>query len=63
MTPTNIIWEEKLMRGGMVWHPEEGDQKINQYLDQTNHAPYAVIFGLLVVGISAFTGLVLMGTF
>ena len=51
------------MKGGMVWHPEEGDQKVNQYLDNTNHAPYAVIFGILLIAICAFTGLILMGTF
>ncbi len=51
------------MKGGMVWHPEEGDQKVNQYLDSTNHAPYAVIFAILLISICAFTGLILMGTF
>lgn len=30
----------------MIWHPEEKDEKVNQYLDRTNHAPYGVIFAL-----------------
>ncbi len=32
----------------MVWYPEEKDQKINEYLDQTNHAPYELIIGLSI---------------
>lgn len=25
----------------MTWHPEERDEKVNQYLSQVNRAPYA----------------------
>lgn len=28
----------------MIWHPEEKDAKVNQYLDQMNRAPYGLIF-------------------
>lgn len=51
------------MKGGMIWHPEEKDRKVNQYLEATNHAPYAVIAAILMVIFCAFTVLVLMGTF
>ncbi|WP_172657298.1 hypothetical protein [Myxosarcina sp. GI1] len=39
----------------MVWHPEEKDQKVNQYLEQTNHAPYQSIVLLLLAGVCLFT--------
>jgi hypothetical protein len=47
----------------MIWHPEEHDQRVNQYLDSMNHAPYptiiAVVFGVFCV----FTIAVLLGSF
>ncbi len=51
------------MRGGMVWHPEEKDSKVNEYLETTNHAPYAVIAGTVMAVFCVFTTLVLLGTF
>ncbi len=39
----------------MIWHPEEKDQKVNQYLEQINHAPYAAIMGLLIGLLCLFT--------
>lgn len=34
----------------MIWQPEQSDKNVNEYLDQINHAPYALIvflgFGL-----------------
>ena len=51
------------MKGGMTWHPEEKDNRVNQYLDKVNHAPYAVIAATLAVIFCVFTALVLMGTF
>lgn len=30
----------------MIWHPEEKDAKVNEYLDRVNRAPYGVIFTL-----------------
>ena len=27
--------------GSMIWHPEEGDKKASEYLDNVNHAPYS----------------------
>jgi hypothetical protein len=45
----------------MVWHPEDKDQRVNEYLEKVNHAPYAVILGLALGGICLFTLLVLFG--
>ena len=36
---------------GMIWHPEDKDQKVNQYLAQTNRAPYEAI---IAVGFAIF---------
>jgi Fe2+ transport system protein B len=47
----------------MVWRPEEKDQKVNQYLDQMNHAPYLQIIALTVVLFFTFTLLILIGAF
>jgi len=48
----------------MVWKPDkERDQKVNAYLDRINHAPYEIIFLLLLGLISAFTLVVLVGVF
>ena len=47
----------------MIWHPEPKEQKVNQYLDQTNHEPWlAILAGVLIV-VCSFTVLVLLGTF
>lgn len=47
----------------MIWHPEDKDTAVNQYLEQLNHAPYTVIFALLLGGFCLFTFLVLLGIF
>jgi hypothetical protein len=47
----------------MIWHPEPGDKKVNQYLDRTNHEPWIVIVGVSLLIVSSFTFLVLLGTF
>lgn len=47
----------------MIWHPEPKDQKINQYLDQTNREPWLAIFGVSMLIVFVFTLLVLLGTF
>ena len=47
----------------MIWHPEERDQKVNEYLDSNNHAPYAVIIAVGFVGFCIFTLAILLGTF
>lgn len=39
----------------MIWHPEEKDSKVNQYLDQANHAPYPAIAGLLFGAVCVLT--------
>lgn len=46
--------EVKIMRS-MIWHPEEKDSKVNEYLEHANHAPYPAIAGLLAVGFCALT--------
>jgi Fe2+ transport system protein B len=47
----------------MIWHPEEKDQKVNEYIDKTNRAPYFGII-LAVLGVfTAFTAAVLLGAF
>lgn len=56
------IHEVRIMKD-MIWHPEERDRKVNQYLDSTNHAPYAVIIAALVVSFCVFTLAILLGTF
>jgi F0F1-type ATP synthase assembly protein I len=47
----------------MIWHPEEKDAKVNQYLDQMNHAPYGLIILLLLGGFCLFTFVLLVGLF
>lgn len=47
----------------MIWHPEDKDAAVSEYLSQLNHAPYAVIFSLLLGGFCCFTFLVLLGIF
>jgi hypothetical protein len=47
----------------MIWHPEERDSKVNQYLKQTNHAPYELIFASLLGLICLFTFAILLGAF
>lgn len=47
----------------MIWHPEEKDQKVNQYLDSINHAPYGMIIGLSIGLFCLFSLLILVGVF
>lgn len=47
----------------MIWHPEEKDAKVNQYLDSSNHAPYETIIALGFAGFCLFTLAILVGTF
>jgi hypothetical protein len=47
----------------MIWHPEPQDQKVNEYLDRTNHEPWLAILGGVLVLVCSFTFLVLLGTF
>lgn len=47
----------------MIWHPEEKDQKVNEYFSQVNRAPYGTIT-LVVLGVFViFTFMVLVGIF
>ena len=39
----------------MIWHPEERDNRVNEYLEQANHAPYPTIAGILALGVCVFT--------
>jgi hypothetical protein len=57
------------MQGGkeimkpMIWHPEEKDQKVNEYFSQVNRAPYGTI-ALVMLGVFViFTFIVLVGIF
>lgn len=47
----------------MIWHPEEKDAKVNQYLDQINHAPYEMILATLLGLFCFFVFVILVGTF
>lgn len=47
----------------MIWHPEEKDQKVNQYLENANHAPYGAIITAGIVGFCVFTLAIVLGTF
>jgi hypothetical protein len=47
----------------MIWHPEEKDKRVNQYLDQVNHAPYVTIYAVLIGLFCLFTFAVLVGSF
>jgi hypothetical protein len=46
----------------MIWHPEEKDKEVNQYLEKANQAPYVGIWALIVLLITGFTVLVLFGS-
>ena len=39
----------------MIWHPEEKDSQVNEYLEQANHAPYPTIAGVLMLVFCLFT--------
>ncbi|MBW4550555.1 MAG: hypothetical protein KME35_05520 [Aphanocapsa sp. GSE-SYN-MK-11-07L] len=47
----------------MIWHPDEKDKKVNQYLDRINHAPYGTIFMLTLGLFCLFTVVILIGSF
>jgi Fe2+ transport system protein B len=47
----------------MIWHPEEKDQKVNEYIDKTNRAPYFGIMFAIIGVFSIFTVAVLLGAF
>ncbi len=47
----------------LVWRPEEKDARINQYLDQMNHAPYGSIVLYLLAAFCLLTFILLVGIF
>ena len=47
----------------MVWQPEERDERVNQYLDKINHAPYQSIVTISIVAFCLFTAAILIGIF
>lgn len=47
----------------MIWHPEEKDAKVNQYLDQINHAPYESIVAFSLFLFLMFSAVVLIAVF
>ncbi|MGL6340577.1 MAG: hypothetical protein ACRC80_15740 [Waterburya sp.] len=67
LTPNIELFVTKLRRDDdmkpMIWHPEPQDQKVNQYLDQTNHEPWLAIVGVTLMVVCSFTFVVLLGTF
>ncbi|NJR48449.1 MAG: hypothetical protein HC780_01720 [Leptolyngbyaceae cyanobacterium CSU_1_3] len=46
-----------------IWLPEEKDEKVNQYLDRINRAPYVTIAAVLLGLLCLFTFIVLIGSF
>lgn len=49
---------------GLVWIPgNEHDEKVNQYLDSINHAPYASITAITVGLFCIVTMAILVGVF
>ncbi len=47
----------------MIWHPEQNDAKVNQYLENINREPWLAIFAAGLLFVSSFTFLILLGTF
>ena len=47
----------------MIWHPEEKDKKVNQYLESRNREPWLFIWGAAILLVTAFTLAVLVGVF
>jgi hypothetical protein len=56
-------FEEVTVMKPMIWHPEPKDKKVNQYLDRINREPWLFILAAILVLVSIFTLLVLLGTF
>jgi hypothetical protein len=47
----------------MIWHPEEKDAQVNEYLDRVNHAPYGTIFAVGLGLFSLITVMILLASF
>jgi len=47
----------------MIWHPEDKDKKVNQYLDRVNREPWLVFFAVALVFFSIFIVLMFIGIF
>jgi hypothetical protein len=47
----------------MIWHPEPKDKKVNEYLDKINREPWIAIWVGIILFISLFTLLILLGAF
>jgi hypothetical protein len=47
----------------MIWHPEAHDQKVNQYLEQVNHAPYELILAITLGLFCLSVFVILIGIF
>jgi hypothetical protein len=47
----------------MIWHPENNDKKVNQYLDSVNREPWFAIYAGIIMFVCLFTLLVLLGVF
>lgn len=47
----------------MTWKPEEKDEKVNEYLEEVNTAPYPTIMMVALGVFSVLTLVVLIGIF
>ena len=47
----------------MIWHPEERDKEVNEYLESINHEPWLGILAWLVLLVSSLTVLIVFGIF
>lgn len=46
-----------------TWLPDEKDEKVNQYLDQINRAPYPTIAAVSLGLLCLFTVVILLSSF
>jgi F0F1-type ATP synthase assembly protein I len=46
-----------------TWYPNEKDAKVNQYLDNMNHAPYGLIVLSMIGLFCLLTFVILVGIF
>jgi hypothetical protein len=47
----------------VTWSPEDKDEKVNQYLDHINRAPYPTIAAVSIGLFCLFTVLILLSSF
>ena len=47
----------------MIWHPEEKDAQVNQYLDRVNHEPWLTILAVALGGLVLLSLMIFLGLF